>query len=197
MKKMDRRIKRTRRLLSEALASLTQEADYHEISIRSLTQRADVGYATFYRHFKSKDELLTYCMRQVLREIQTAVKPELSHYEESLSIFEILQRHKQICQLALNLPDDHPACVPVWEEIEEWLVELYSVRDETNIPQALAMNHMIKSCRELARWWLNHGQSYSTEQMAIAQAELVMDVIESVALDPRERDENARPVAEQ
>lgn len=196
MKKLDRRIKRTRRLLSEALVSLALESSYDEISIRSLTQRADVGYATFYRHFKSKDELLTYCMRQVLREIQNVVKPELSHYEESLSIFEILQRHKRICRLAFDLPDDHPACVPVWEEIEQWLIELYSVRDETNIPQALAVNHMIKSCREFARWWLNHGQECSLEQMAAIQSELILDVINSVALDLSEKDENASPVAE-
>ncbi|MCE2473608.1 MAG: TetR/AcrR family transcriptional regulator [Anaerolineae bacterium] len=194
IRKVDRRIKRTRRLLSEALVSLSLESSYDEISIRSLTQRADVGYATFYRHFKSKDELLTYCMRQVLHEIEKIVKPELSHYEESLAIFGILQRHKRICKLALNLPDDHPACVPVWEEIEQWLEELYNVRDETNIPQALAVNHMIKSCRELARWWLNLGESYSTEQMAIAQAELVMKVIESVALNPREKAKDFSPV---
>ncbi len=184
MKKLDRRIKRTRRLLSEALVSLTVESSYEDISIRSLTQRADVGYATFYRHFKSKDELLTHCLRQVLGEIKRVVKPERSHYEEALAIFEILQRNQRICRMALNLPDDHPAWAPVWEEIENWILEIYNVRDEANIPQAIAVNHMVKSCRELARWWLNHGQSYTTEQMATAQAELVMEAIENVALDP-------------
>lgn len=196
MKKLDRRIKRTRRLLSEALVSLSLESDYDEISIRSLTQRADVGYATFYRHFKSKDELLTYCMQQLLREIQTVVKPEQSHYEVSLLVFELILRYKRTCRLAVSLSDDHPAWLQIWAEIRLWLIEFYSTRDETNIPQEIALNHLVKSCKELVRWWLHHGQEYTPEQMATMQSELILDVINSVALDPRERGENASPIAE-
>ena len=195
MKKLDRRIKRTRRLLSEALVSLSLESGYDEISIRSLTQRADVGYATFYRHFKSKDELLTYCIQQLLREIQTVVKPEQSHYEVSLLVFELLLRYKRTCQLAVSLSDDHPAWLQIWAEIRLWLIEFYSARDETNIPQEIALNHLVKSCKELVRWWLHHGQEYSPEQMATMQSELILDVINSVALGPREKDEIPSPIA--
>ena len=185
MKKLDRRIKRTRRLLSEALVSLTMESSYDEISIRSLTQRADVGYATFYRHFKSKDELLVYCMRELLHEMQQVVKPEHSNYEASLNVFKLVMRYKRTSLLALSLPDDHPAWLQIWSEISQWMTELYSERDDTNIPQEIALNHLVKSCKELVRWWLNHGQDYSPEQMATMQSELVLDVINDVALDFR------------
>ena len=187
MKKLDRRIKRTRRLLSEALVSLTLESSYDEISIRSLTQRADVGYATFYRHFKSKDELLSYCIRELVRELQSAIKPEPSNYEASLHVYKLVMRYKKTCRLALSLPDDHPAWVQIWAEIREWMIEIYSARDETNIPQEIALNHLVKSCKELVRWWLFHGQGYSPEQMATMQSELVLDVINNVALDSRNR----------
>lgn len=190
MKKLDRRIMRTRRLLSEAIVSLTMESSYDKISIRSLTQRADVGYATFYRHFKSKDELLVYCMRELLRELQNAVKPEHSNYEASLQVYKLVLRYKNTCRLALSLPDDHPAWLQIWSEIGQWMTELYSEREDSNIPQEIALNHLVKSCKELVRWWLKHGQEYSPEQMAAMQSELVLDVINAVALDSRNKATN-------
>lgn len=193
MKKLDRRIKRTRRLLGEALVSLALESSYDDVTIKALTQRADVGYATFYRHFKSKDELLTYILLEIVREIKSSIKAELSHYEESLRIFQIFERHKPACLLTLNLPDDHPAWLAVWEDVRKWLIELYTARDETIIPVEVAVNHLFKSCKELARWWVMHGQSYSTEQMALTMSELIIDVIESVALNHRENADNAGP----
>jgi AcrR family transcriptional regulator len=57
-KRPDRRIGRTRRRLKEALLELIQERGYDEITIRDITERADVGRSTFYSHFDSKEDLL-------------------------------------------------------------------------------------------------------------------------------------------
>jgi AcrR family transcriptional regulator len=57
-KKTDRRILRTRNALVTALTELIEEKDYTEISVDEITQRADIGRATFYLHFKDKDDLL-------------------------------------------------------------------------------------------------------------------------------------------
>lgn len=54
----DRRVRRTKRRLKEALLELIGERDYGSITIRELTERADVGRSTFYSHFDSKEELL-------------------------------------------------------------------------------------------------------------------------------------------
>jgi AcrR family transcriptional regulator len=68
--KLDRRIQRTRRLLREALMRLiTREGDgakrYDEITIRDITDEANVARTTFYLHFKDKDELLFQTMRDI------------------------------------------------------------------------------------------------------------------------------------
>ena len=56
--KPDRRIQRTRQALRAALLELTKEKDYDAISIEEITERANVGRATFYLHFKDKEDLL-------------------------------------------------------------------------------------------------------------------------------------------
>lgn len=57
-KPVDRRVRRTKRRLKESLLELLEERDYERITIREITERADVGRSTFYSHYNSKESLL-------------------------------------------------------------------------------------------------------------------------------------------
>ena len=54
----DRRARRSRRVLAEALWQLIQETDWAEISVQRICDRADVARSTFYAHFQTKQDLL-------------------------------------------------------------------------------------------------------------------------------------------
>nr|HEX4315854.1 TetR/AcrR family transcriptional regulator [Kofleriaceae bacterium] len=54
----DRRVRRTRRLLQEALRSLVLEKGYDAVTIQDILDRADVARATLYAHFRDKDDLM-------------------------------------------------------------------------------------------------------------------------------------------
>ncbi len=54
----DRRVLRSRRLLQEALVALILERGYDAVTVQAVLDRADVGRATFYAHFESKEALL-------------------------------------------------------------------------------------------------------------------------------------------
>lgn len=54
----DRRARRSRRVLAEALWQLIQETDWAEISVQLICERADVARSTFYAHFQTKQDLL-------------------------------------------------------------------------------------------------------------------------------------------
>ena len=56
--KTDRRIQRTRQSLRTALLELIKKKGYDAISIEEITERANVGRATFYLHYKDKEDLL-------------------------------------------------------------------------------------------------------------------------------------------
>jgi AcrR family transcriptional regulator len=68
-RKLDRRIIRTRHALRDALMTLIVEKGYESITIQDITDRADVNRATFYLHFKDKDELLYKSMEEVYNEL--------------------------------------------------------------------------------------------------------------------------------
>jgi AcrR family transcriptional regulator len=54
----DRRIQRTKQLLSEALMALVIEKGYEAVTVQDIIDRANVGRSTFYAHFENKEQLL-------------------------------------------------------------------------------------------------------------------------------------------
>jgi AcrR family transcriptional regulator len=67
----DRRVRRSRDLLFQALIALIREKGYDRITVQDILDRADVGRSTFYEHYRGKDELLlsaTEGLRSVLEQ---------------------------------------------------------------------------------------------------------------------------------
>ena len=58
---LDPRIRRTRRLLQQALQKLLQKKEFEEISVQDITEEATLNRATFYDHYTDKFGLLE-CM---------------------------------------------------------------------------------------------------------------------------------------
>ena len=65
----DLRVKRTRRLLCNALFDLMQENDFDKISVNDICDRAMVHRATFYNHFDDKKDLLNFALDELQEEM--------------------------------------------------------------------------------------------------------------------------------
>ncbi len=55
---------KTRILISNALFSLMREKPYNKISVRDISGRTYMSRATFYNHFKSRDEVLAFLLER-------------------------------------------------------------------------------------------------------------------------------------
>ncbi len=72
----DRRVRRTRRLLRDALVSLVLErGGYAGITVEDITDRADLGRATFYSHYTDKDDLLGQVVSDLADDLQERLGP--------------------------------------------------------------------------------------------------------------------------
>ncbi|MFD3510820.1 TetR/AcrR family transcriptional regulator [Nocardia sp. NPDC058666] len=63
----DRRVRRTRDTLHQALIELMIERGYDKVTVRDIIDRADVGRSTFYAHYRDKDDLLLVSCTEFLR----------------------------------------------------------------------------------------------------------------------------------
>lgn len=88
---MDRRIRKTREALYSAFISLIVERGYDAISVQDIIDAADVGRTTFYAHFKSKDELLTFGFQRLRDELHSLL--DAADSKGSWNFVEPLLRH--------------------------------------------------------------------------------------------------------
>lgn len=64
--KEDLRVRRTYKLLSQALMSLLLEKSFEEIFVTDICDRAMVHRTTFYKHFEDKYHLLDFCVKELI-----------------------------------------------------------------------------------------------------------------------------------
>ena len=70
----DRRTRRTRRSLRDALVSLVLERGFATLTVDDITERADVARATFYSHCRDKDDLFTRVTADLLQELAAGLE---------------------------------------------------------------------------------------------------------------------------
>lgn len=63
---MDRRIKRTRTAVFNAVLDLMVEKETSKITVLELCKRADINKSTFYLHYKSMDDCLQSCFQTIM-----------------------------------------------------------------------------------------------------------------------------------
>jgi AcrR family transcriptional regulator len=103
----DRRIEKTRRLLHEALTSLTREKPYEEIAVQEILDRANVGRSTFYMHFRGKDDLLVSVIHELIGPVDRSGEAPAGAIDQritsfSLRIFEHIHLHRRIAAVVMG-----------------------------------------------------------------------------------------------
>lgn len=74
---MDRRQRKTRTAIFRAFTALLARKPFHRITVEEILTEADVGRATFYAHFETRDSLLQALCEELFRHIFDAMeRPE-------------------------------------------------------------------------------------------------------------------------
>ncbi|HEX7003361.1 MAG TPA: TetR/AcrR family transcriptional regulator [Trueperaceae bacterium] len=189
----DHRIRRTRRLLADALVELTLERPFETITVRDLTERANIGYATFFRHYSGKVELLRAMLKEVLAELLELLEPHLGEdpAQASLVVFRHARLHADLYRLLLRTAG---AIELLPEAIRVGVATTsrsYRARSDSMIPFEIAAEHLVRSFVNLIDWWLENDLPYSAERMAEIYGAMIIEPLESKALERRTAEEVA------
>jgi AcrR family transcriptional regulator len=89
-----RRAVRTRQRLLEAALAMVSEKGVEATTIERITERADVGKGTFYRHFASKDEVVVALVDKAVDHlVDLLAKPRQSPQNLEQALEHLLQVH--------------------------------------------------------------------------------------------------------
>lgn len=94
--KTDRRVLETRNKLGDALIALMQEKGFEEITVQEVLDRAGVGRATFYVHYRDKNDLFLSDVEDFLELMSTALDRHNASPERLLPVEEFLSHVREV-----------------------------------------------------------------------------------------------------
>ncbi len=169
----DRRIRRTQHLLAQALIALTLENGYEAVTIRDITAQADIGYATFFRHYHDKDDLLEDVLDVVLdelRQLLATTEPEADPALVGTLVFCYVQEHSEVVRVLLGCRAALQRLITV---VTQQIVADHAAPLAVVLPRDLAAHHIVSATIALIAWWLDHAMPYPPEQMGRIYHELI------------------------
>lgn len=183
----DARVTRTKRRLSEALVELALERPFAAITVRDLTDRAGVGYATFFRHYGGTAELLRAMLADLLEELVTRLRPLVREDPEAAGklVFQHARENADLYRVLIRTSRPLGLLPTIVQMGVENLEATYRARPGSRVPLDIAANHFIRSFMDLIEWWLDHDLPYGPDRMAEIYLELIVRPIERVAIEPR------------
>lgn len=95
----DRRARRSRKLLKESLLELMKRKAFADISVRDVTDAADMNRATFYLHYSGTAELLQSVEEDLLAELQALVD---AHMQETVAVGSVAPVFEPVLDFAVE-----------------------------------------------------------------------------------------------
>jgi AcrR family transcriptional regulator len=179
-RKTDRRVRRTRDALGDALVALMHEKPFAEIKVQHVLDRASVGRSTFYAHFRDKDDLFLSDADEFFEGMSTLlsrrrenshrvapVREMFAHLAEVRKFYDALVASGKIHD-AMELAQGHFA-----RGIAKRLAELSRARGISEAQRPIIANALAGSLLSLLTWWITRGMPGSPEQMDEAYHRLV------------------------
>ena len=179
----DPRVKRTENLLLTALLALSRERSYDQITIKDITEQANIAYATFFRHYRDKDELLLHTVNNAVATLMSLVRqlPDHTPEEEGRLLFRHVQDNADFYRLMLSENGTFRVLRQIQPQIEQILMDVYRVHGTPALPLEILAHHIFASVLELIRWWLEHDQTYAVEQMGQIYRRIIVEAAENAA----------------
>jgi AcrR family transcriptional regulator len=161
---LDRRVRRTRKLLHDAFISLTVEKGYEKTTIQDILDRADVGRSTFYAHYRDKAALLTTSFDSMHEELQRQLAdvPASTPIDVALPaalLFEHAYRNQRVYRALCGhqggaVVQRHLRWL-IGDLLREHLRPEFSGSD-TKVPADIAAEFYTSAALGLLVWWIAH-----------------------------------------
>ncbi|NDJ61981.1 MAG: TetR/AcrR family transcriptional regulator [Chloroflexi bacterium] len=184
MDKSDRRVKRTQKSLGDALIAVTLEQGYDSVTIKDITERADVAYSTFFRHYADKDALLFEILHTTIIQLRDLLsrKQQRSARDDGRLIFQHVAANYQFYRVLLSSQGSSAVFQRIQTAIVDDLLGLFVPQSPQRIPPEIIANHIFAATIALIRWWLDQDMPYTIERMGDIYGALIIAATEYVTL---------------
>jgi AcrR family transcriptional regulator len=176
--KIDRRIRKTKKILLESLTKLMSEKKISNITVKELTDLADVNRSTFYLYYKDIFDMVEQIETEMLADFSMAFekfKKEESNYENLLTfftyVFEFIQNNAEMGKILLG-PDGDYSFI---EKFKDAIVQSKPPFDNSvsKIKIHYLRPYIISGCIGVIQQWLKDDMNVSPKDMAVIIIEMI------------------------
>lgn len=177
---------KTRRALKQALVHLLCEKPINEITVREISELADLNRGTFYLHYRDVFDMVEQIENEMIAEILhmlDAYTPEAevgSPYALLKDIFGYVAQNADMCRVLLSRNGDIALLEKLKTVVSGHILHYWdALLDKRGSKYyALYNAYIISGCIGLVESWLNSGMKESPEEIAgIAQDMMVKGVL--------------------
>lgn len=171
---MDRRVRKTRRVLRQCLTTLLKEKKIQEITVREIAEMADINRGTFYLHYKDVYDL----MEQIENELMAELEEVLNHHsvqdlmvQPSLifkELYPMVQKNSDIISLLMGQNGDLSFVNRLQAILRERFVKHWQNLNNWGDPDSLEAysSFIVTGCIGVVQYWLDSGMREGPEHMA-------------------------------
>ncbi len=175
---MDRRQKKTRTAIFNAFIKLLEQKDFYHITVQEIIDEADIGRATFYTHFETKDYLLKGLCEELFEHIINSAIGNANHnslYSQCstttsvfLHLLQHLKNNDDNMLTLLSCQNNELFLQYFKNELKEMIrIQFHSKQaiNKTDLPEEFLINHIAATFVETVTWWIHHKLQESPEEI--------------------------------
>lgn len=171
---MDRRQKKTRESIFKAFTELLSKKNVKNITVGEIIEKADVGRATFYAHFPTKDFLVKELNEELFCHIFDSIEDNTNHHHifnnhESSSAYLHLFKHLESNDNGILDLLSSPNNDLFLGYFKAGLVKVINKSDNiasiADLPKGFVVNHRASTFVETVRWWVDNKMVQSAEEI--------------------------------
>ena len=174
MKKEDRRVRRTRKILTQALTELLQQKQVNEITVKELTDLADMNRGTFYLYYKDIYDMLEKIQDEMFEKLNTifALREDEKVTEQTkpilLDLFRFIEENREMCQVLLSPNGDMSFLHRLNDVLRQKCLHMYLGAEPAANEEDFDYRYsfMVYGCAGIIRAWVGRNCPESPEQMA-------------------------------
>ncbi len=167
----DRRVRKTKKALIDALVSLLSEKELRSITIKELTDTADIHRATFYVHYQDVYDLYEQLENHVLEELRQIVSNDASHSYEGVykALIDYILENSTLCKMFFGHTANSSFQKRANEVLEESYLRIWLFEDnKSEITEYMRYltAYNVQGCNAIIRKWMQDDFSCPREQIA-------------------------------
>lgn len=173
---MDRRQRKTREAIFKAFIELLSKKEFNQITVSEIIDCADIGRATFYSHFETKDFLLKELCEELFCHIFDAINENANQHRHIfecdapksvfLHLFQHFKRNDNNILKLISCKNNDLFLQYFKVNLKKLILSqlfLFEDRKNVKLPESFWISHIASTFVDTLKWWVDNGLQETPE----------------------------------